>query len=109
MPLAKRLNILPFGDLQYIRTLVFMYNVYSEHTCPVGQKIFDRPSFIHKYETRSHTYNFHLSHANSKISKSFITFHGVELWNSLLISQRKLKSIQPLKTKLYDFAFARYV
>ena len=107
MPLAKRLNILLFDDLQYIRTLVFMY-VYFEHTCPVVQKMLVPSSFIHIYETRSHMYNFHLSHANSKISKSFPTFRGV-LWNNLLIGQRELKSIHHFKTKLPDSVFSRHV
>ena len=71
--------------------------------------MFVRSSFINKHEIRSHMFNFHLSHANSKISKFFITFHGVVLWNNLLISQRELKSIHHFKTKLSDSVFARYV
>ena len=60
-----------------------MCNVYFEHERSVVQKMFVCSSFIQKYETRSRMYNFHLSHVNSKISKSFITFHGIIQWNSL--------------------------
>ena len=82
LPLARRLNILLFDNLQYVRTLVFMYNVYFEHACPVVQKMFVRSSFIHKFETRSHMYNFHLSYISSKFLNLLKVF--IELYYGII-------------------------
>ena len=109
MPLAKYLHILLLDDLLYVCTLSFMHNVYYSNICHIINYLFVRLPSVHSYSTGSKSYNFYLNHAVNNACKNFITFHGVVLWNNLVISIKELSTLSKFELKLVSTIFEIHI
>ena len=107
-PLTSHLCIILFDDVQYVRSLILMHKVYYSNTCNAVQNMFVRLCSVHAHCTRSLKFNFYLNHAISNTSKSFITFHGIVLWNKLINGLKELHLLPLFKSRLIDTIFQKY-
>ena len=107
-PLSNHLRIILFDDVQYVRSLILIHKVYYSNTCNTVQNMFVRLCSVQAHCTRLLTFNFYLNHAVDNSSKSFITFHGIVLWNNLMNGLKELHLLPLFKFRLIDTIFQKY-
>ena len=107
IPLFVSYNILPI-DMLYFETVSTLMHVISNNSVPKNiQKLFNRSSNIHKYNTRSSAMgNYYVSGSGLSLQlKSFVNF-GTRLWNSLHPDWHALTK-RPFKKRIRKFLLTR--
>ena len=85
-----------------------MHKVYYSNSCNTVQDTFVQLCSVHAHCTRSLKFYFYLNHAINNTSKSFITLHGIVLWNNLINGLKELHALPLFKSRLIDTTFQKY-
>ena len=84
IPLFTDANVLPLTFLYYESVSNLMYDVNNNNTPSNISKLFQKPSVIHSYNTRSSTSgNFYVQSSSLEIQKRSFSRFGVKLWNEI--------------------------
>jgi hypothetical protein len=97
--IACDLNILLLDELYCKACALFLHSVYYNYCNSSVSKMFVLTSNTHSHVTKQFNYGFNLPRVRLNIAKKFITFYGVQLWNSLSCDLKCI--VSPLKFKLH--------
>jgi hypothetical protein len=99
-PLAKQLNLVVFSDLYVWFLAVFMFKVYWQL---LPQCILHMFTSLHTFHTRTRQSccDFFLPRVRLNVCKQFVTFSGVQCWNSLPTNVKLCTSLNLFKNALY--------
>ncbi len=107
-PLFSKFKLLSIFSINRFQTCLFMFKFihYKQDIPGTFHKFFLLSSDIHSYPVRG-LKNFHLPLCRTSSHKSFIKFHGPQLWNSLDRSLKLISSYKMFRTSLVRYILSR--
>ena len=81
-PYFAKLNILKLNEIKLYNASLFMYNFYHGKVPAILSSFFQYNRSVHSYNTRQQP-QFHVPRPKTNLSKNFIKYFGVNIWNSI--------------------------
>ena len=106
--IAYDLKILLLDELYFKACMLFLHSVYYNYcTCSVSE-MFVLSSNTHSHITKQSNFGFNLPRVRLNITKNFVNFHGVQLWNSLSSDLKCIVSPSKFKLNVHNHLLSLY-
>ena len=104
---SKKLRILRTPDIYIYITSLFMYK-YVHHMLPPSlESLFQKNNTNHTYSTRGAN-NLRTPKIKTTLAEKFITFTGVQIWNSIITKIDTSLKISTFKQHLITYLTSKY-
>lgn len=103
----KKLEIMKLNEIMTYNASLFMYKVYHGRVPSIFSNFFVYNRNVHSYNTRQQPL-FHLPRTKTNLSKNFIKYFGVKIWNSIYCEIKVSVKLSTFKKHLKKYLLKDY-
>ena len=106
-PLFARLKTLKVTDINFLQKALFMFRLHNDSLPSHFPPMFCLNRNIHTYPTRQSN-KYHLCNPKTTMAMKSIRHSGPDIWNSLSVDIRNLKSVYTFKKSVKSILLSKY-